>query len=460
MTPEPRHARVRAFWLSVTLLVGVAAAQTTPAAPATSSAAPSTTAPARPFTLQDALNALPSAPQWRQADLAYQAAQQALRGAQAAAGLSVAVGGSASTATGAGLNASVDASASLNVLPWSSTNDAVRSAERALVTARTTLGTTRARLRQTTVQQYFAARLAQQDLTVAQQTSALRQALLAAATAQRAQNTITQETLLTRQADAQAAAAAVATAQATLQTSTFALASTLGVTLSDVTFSTAPTLPAEPGDVNALVAQALAQRAEVVGANEDLANAQDDLAAARRDRSLPALSASAKYGASGSGQGGTSLSTSLDLKTGDLTASFSQPLTGSGNNGSFSLGVSASYTIIDPVGDARIASAQVSVSNAQVALGLARQTVEQNVRQTYAQLASARDALTAAQTRLQAAQSTLDTTNAQFAAGLAIATDVTNAQVNLLQASRDLEDTLETAQLAGVSLTIATGGTP
>ena len=465
MTANPRAARppgisLRAAGLSLALLTGLAAAQTAPATPPSPPASASPAAPAAaPFTLGDALNLLPNSPQWRQADLAYQAAQQALRSAQAGAGLSLAAGGSASV-VGGSLSASVDASASLNVLPWSSTNDAIRSAERALVTARTTLATTRAKLRLTVTQQYFAARLAEQDLAVAQQTSALRQALLAAATAQRVQNTATQETLLTRQADAQQAAASLASAQSSLQTGTFALAGTLGVTLTGVTFSSAASLPDDPGDLNALVARALAQRAEVVGATESLASAQADLDAARRSRSLPALSATLKYGGSGSGAGGTSLSTGLDLQSGDLTASFSQPLTGSQNGGSLSLGVSASYAILDPAADAKIASAQLSVSSAQTGLALARQTVEQDVRQQVAQLAAARGALEAARTRVQAAQTALDTTRAQLAAGLAVATDVTSAQLNLLSANRDLENALETAQIAAASLQTATGGTP
>ncbi len=452
----PAARQYRAWWLTAALLSGVAAAQTTilstTLAPVT---APTSTA--QVLTLQDALSALPQAPQWRQADLAYQAAQLALVSAQAAVGLTVAVGTTATGTLGAAsaLTTSVNATASLNVLPWSSTNDAVRATQRALTTAQATRDTTRQKLQQTVAQQYFAARLAQQDLTLAQQTNDLRQVLLQAATQQRAQNTITQETLLTRQTEAQQAAAALASAQTALQNGTFALASTLGTSLNQVSFTTDGQVPSAPGDVNALVQQALTRRSEVIGAQAALADAQDALTAAQRDRRLPALTADVS-----AGTGSTAVTGSLDLKTGDLTAKLTQPLTGttSETSASFAVGVSASYTLIDPSGDAKIASAQTSVASAQTNLGLERQTVEQDVRQRAATLQNALNALTAAQTTVTAAQSTLSTTEAQFATGTAVTTDVTNAQVNLLQAQRDLENARETAQLDQVALQLATGG--
>lgn len=433
--------QARPLALGALLALGVAGAQA--ATPATALALP------------DLLARLPNAPAWLQADLALQAAQRNLEAARAASGLTLGVGGSLSATTSSGtssLSSGLNVTAGAGVLPWTGTQDAIRAAERDLVTARAQQAASRASLRLTVQQQYFAARLAQINLDLAQQTVELRTALVAAANAQRALGAASQETVLTRTADLQTAQTALDSARQTLQQATFALAATLGTPLSGVTFSTAPADPGDGGDLNALITQALAGRSSIVAADQTLQAAQDSLGIAQRDRSFPNLSATLRYGQAGSSDAGSSVSGSLNLKTGALSASLNPAFSGNTGTNALSVGVTASFNLLDPAADARISGARTQLSSAQLNLSLARQNAELDVRQKYASLAGARGALASAQTRVQGAQTALDTANAQLAAGSATPTDVLSATVNLRTAQRDLESALETAQLAAAAL--------
>ncbi|WP_169737197.1 TolC family protein, partial [Deinococcus pimensis] len=120
-----------------------------------------------------------------------------------------------------------------------------------------------------------------------------------------------------------------------------------------------------------------------IAAQQSLAGAQATLANATRDRALPNVTANVKYGA-----GGTGLSGSLNLTTGVASAGVTTGFGGGAT--SLSLGVGASFTLVDPVGDAKVASARTQVASAELALSLARQNVELDVRQKYDALTSAR----------------------------------------------------------------------
>lgn len=442
---RPRAARLL---LLAALLGGLALAQSTPP-------------PGTPLTLEEALSQLPTAPQWQQADLTVAQAQRALESAQAATGLALSAGGGLSSSTVNGnttLTPSLSLTASAGLLPWTPQQDAIRAAQRNLQNALAQRAATRNTLALTLEQQYFAARLSQLALSAAQQTVALREQQLAAAQAQRQLGAASQAAVLTATANLQTAQAALANAQQTAQQNLFALGNTLGVNLPDTAFSSAPADPGDPGDLGALIARAQANRSEVLAARQGVAAAQDQLNIARRSRSLPDVSASLRYGQAGAGGAGSStLSASLDFKSGVGSASFAPPLNGSSGTSALSLGVSASFAILDPAGDAAIRSAETSLGSAQLALTLAQRQVELNVRQQYASLLGARGAIAAATTQLQTAQTTLASVQAQFAAGSVTGTDVLSAQVNLLTAEQNLESALETAQLAAFALQTAQG---
>lgn len=422
-------------------------------------------AAATPLSLQQVLAQLPRSPQWQQSELTLEKARRNLEAARARVGLTVGLSGGLSSSTtfsdGSGsLTPTLGASASANVLPWSSAQDSVRAAERSLRTAEAQNNATRANLVLSAQQQYFAARLASFDRSVAQRTLELRQRQLAAANAQRELGNASQQTVLERTADFQEAQSTLAKAQQTLQQNTFALANTLGVALTNVAFSTAPQDPGEPADLNALIASALKNRSDVISAQQALASAQSELEAARRNRALPALTASVQYGQLGGNASGTSLGGSLNFKTGAASATFNPGLGGSTSAASLALSLSASFNLIDPAAEADIQSAQTNLQAAEIALGLARQGAELAVRQQHAALRSARAPLEAVRSSVAAAQAALDAVNARFAAGSATQTDVLAAEVNLLSAQRNYEQALETAQLALHALQNAQGLIP
>ena len=132
------------------------------------------------LTLDQALKALPNSLEWQQADLSYLNAQKSLDSARAAAGLRVNAGADTSlgfpSAGNGSQTLSVSATASLTVLPWSSTFDAVRNAERALTRAALDRTDSRNTLTLNVFNQYFSARLSSTDVEIGKTNLSLSEA--------------------------------------------------------------------------------------------------------------------------------------------------------------------------------------------------------------------------------------------------------------------------------------------
>ncbi len=418
--------------------------------------------------LPQALQALPNTLDWKSADLNYESAVRQLEAAQAALGFKLSGGADYTLRENSGSNLSLSSTASLGLLPWSSSADAVRSAERALERAALTRRDARNNLFLTLHTQYFNLRQAQSDLTIAQATLALRERQLQIVTAQNQAGTATLSELLTAQQNLDTARSGLVSAQGALELARLSLSGTLGQNPQQLgSPSTPPEEPNLPGEsLEALLQRALESRSDVLRAMSQLREAEENLASAERDRWIPNASLSAGYSSSGN-----SLSAGLNFKSGVASLSAALPLvqgTGGGAQAQgYSLGLSLSLPLFDPVSDSRIRTAQTALQAARQSLETARKAAELDVRQKYQGLQTAKAAIAAARAGLNAANQNLRTAQARLQAGTGTSVDVQAAQLGQLQAQRNLEAALIQAQLAalalqnalGTDLTTALGGT-
>lgn len=454
--------------LSLALLAPPASAQSTPqATPPPAQSAPE--AAPTPLTLAQTLARLGGSPGWRSADLQFRGAELALDSARARAGLNVTVGVDASAVKvpvrsgETTLGATVTAQVAASVLPWSPALEAVRSAERDLARAGAERRAAQLSAAVNAVQAYYAARNAAANLALAGQQVALAERQLAVAQAQRTAGALPPEGLLARQAALDDARAAQRQARANVDLAARSLANLLGgaVTLptDPAAFSPLPAAPGDPGPLDALVARALTGRPEVTRAQNDLSDARARVQAAGLDARLPDLTASVQYGelAGAQGTAGRVVGASLNAKTGVLAGQVSVPLRNAGERPTgLALGLSGSFPVIGGGKGTALASAEVGVQAATLALGTAQQSVDLEVRQRYADLQSARDSVSSAQSGLTRAQAALTTAQARLGAGLVTELDVQSAQLGVAQAQLALDNAVVNAYLASLRLAQST----
>ncbi|WP_189093945.1 TolC family protein, partial [Deinococcus ruber] len=200
--------------------------------------------------------------------------------------------------------------------------------------------------------------------------------------------------------------------------------------------STLATLPA----VNATLTAARAFSPALASAQKAVTDAQVAIDSARRARDLPATSVSASFGP-GSGSSRSGLNASLNLNSGIASASYTQPIslgTASAGSASFALGLTASFNVLDPAADGTLKLAELQLQQAQAALTVQGQTVDQNALDAYNAARIAAQAIQARQTAVTAYTTALATVQTRFEVGLSTETDVLNAQIALAQAVRDL----------------------
>lgn len=420
------------------------------------------------LTLEAALKALQNSPSWRSADLSYESALRALEAAQAASGLQVTPGASYTLADSSGStsnNLTLSGTASLNVLPWTPSADAIRAAQRALERAALTRASTRNTLYATLISQYFGVRQAMESNNLAQANLKLQEALTRVAQAKYDTGQLSLSDLLTQQQALESAQVSAGSAAGNLEIARQTLANTLGIPASNLgefpTAPTTPTLPTEP--LEALISQAQARRPDVRIAQSQLEDAQDNLSIAQRNRWLPDSSVNLGYSVRNptTGSTTTSISAGLDFKSGTAGLSASVPVVSSSSSGNtanvLSLGLSVSFPLLAPSGDASIRSSQTALSAAQLALQSAQRAAELDVRQKYQQAQTALAQVGIAQAALTTANQTLKTAQAKLAAGTGTAVDVQQAQVNVQQAQVNLDSAIINAQTAAIALQNALG---
>ncbi|GGS22288.1 TolC family protein [Deinococcus knuensis] len=473
-----RPARMTLLTLSV--LLGFAGAQQTAPPTATPPAASGAAAPAASLT--PLLESLRGAPDWRAADLNYRAAQLTLDSARTRAGLSVTAGVDGSltrvpwdsgTFTGA---TTLTVNASLNVLPWAPALEGARSAARSLAGAAVDLRNTRARLTVQALQAYEGVRGASGALELSRAQLDLARAQLSAAQSQRSDGVLSAEGLLAQQAAFENAQAAQTRAERTQAQALRSLNRLLGapVTLPAQAgaFAPLPTVTVN-GTLPELLDRALSRRPEVARAQAALADAQAGLSAAQLDARFPDVTASVRAGqlSDATGNSGRVFSGTLNVKQGTLGAQVSVPLKDtSAIPGGVALSLSASLPVFGNTRGTALTQAQLGVTQAQLALDSARQSVELDVRAALDALQNEQDALNAARTTAEQARTALDSARARLNAGLGTALNVRQAELTSLQADQALQSQLNAVTLATLTLAQATtdldpllltsGGTP
>lgn len=455
--------------LSLALLASSAAAQTAPVSPEPVPVQAAPVVVPTPLTLADTLTRLRGSPGWRSAELQYRSAGLALDSARARAGLTVTVGADASAVkvpvdSGATtLSTTLTAQASASVLPWSPARAAVSSAERNLERAAADLRASQLNLVVNAVQAYWAARNAAANLALADAGAALAARQVEVAQAQRTAGVLPPEVLLARQGALDEAQAAARQARVSVDLAARGLANLLGgaVTLPTdaAAFGPLPAAPTASVPLDALINRALTGRAEVARAANDLADAQAQFRAAGLDARLPDLSAGVQYGELAGAQGGAGrvVGGSLDVKTGVLAGQLSVPLGSSGERPSgLALSLSGRFPVVGGGKRAALASAEVGVEAARLALDSARQSVDLEVRQRYADLQTALDSLGSARGTLARAEAALATARARLDAGLSTALDVQDAELTVSRTRLAVEGALVNAHLASLRLAQAT----
>jgi len=235
--------------------------------------------------LPQALQTLPRTLDWKSADLNYESAVRQLEAAQAALGFKLSGGADYSLRESSGSNLILSSTASIGLLPWSSSADAVRSAERALEQAALTRRDARNNLWITLHTQYFNLRQAQADLAVAQATLALRERQLQIVSAQNQAGAATLSELLAAQQNLDTARSGLVSAQGALELARLSLSNTLGLNPQQLgSPSTPPEEPSLPAEsLEALLQRALERRSDVLRALLQLREAEENLASAERD---------------------------------------------------------------------------------------------------------------------------------------------------------------------------------
>ncbi len=455
--------------LSALLAAPLPLAQTAPlqTAPLQTSAVQTT-----PFTLQDALAGLGTSSASRQLQLALQSAQVQAQAAQASTGFTAGVSGSAgysaggsstgssgTVTTGSSVSASVGITASLPVLPWAAATLGAQSAARSLKVAQVTYAQGTAALQTTLEQAYGRAVTAQLNLAALGSTLALARRQLAQVTAFQAENNATAVSVHTAQAALQTAQTSLQGAQNEFDSARRALGILTGRDLAGASFS--PDLSAAlagaalPG-LPAALAAAQNFSPALATAQKAVADAQASVSNAERARRLPAATLSADYGPGSSGSR-SGLSGSLNLQSGVASVGYTQPIGGGAGSSSFSLGLSASFNVLDPAADGALKVAQLGLQQSQLALVVQQASLIQSLQDSYSAAALAASSVLPRQTGVAAYTTAVNVARDRLTAGLATETDVLNAEIALAQAVRDLNSAQISALITSAQLSALTG---
>jgi outer membrane protein TolC len=422
---------------------------------------------ARDYTLGDALSALPQAAAWRALDRNVDAAQASLNAASGNA-INLSVGGdgarvASSSATpelnAVQLNASVNATATFAVAPWSPVYDGVRAAALALERARLERRTARATLWADTVERYFAARNAGFVTLLAERAVALQTQRLRIAEGQARVGTGTQEGVRVAQAALETARANSNAASGNERLARRALFVTIGqADQADARLNTAPEERVVPALESVDVHAALERREDVGRALLTVREAEDALAIARRDRLLPQANLVVSVGgANGNGQPtGAQANVNFNVQSGTLGVSTAYGF-GTPAATQFTLSVSVSLPVVSPGADGRIRAAEAGLQAAQLALEQARATAEVEVLGAWTRADAAAQQVRVANANLAAARQRLADTERRVELELSPALELDAARLSSDQAERDLESAVAAASVAAWRLEIALG---
>ena len=215
------------------------------------------------------------------------------------------------------------------------------------------------------------------------------------------------------------------------------------------------TRPALP-DLADLQAAALSRRPEVLQARAAVADAQAALDTAARDARLPEASASIRAGELNpvTGGAGRSVSGTFDLRSGTLGAQVRLPL-GEGKatyRTSVGLNLRASVPLLGGGRSEAAAQAEAGLAAAQQALTQAEDGLRLELEAAYSEAVYALDSLTAAELSQRSAQAALERTRARVEAGLDTPLNLTQAQLRLLNTTAQVHQAQRQARLNWLDL--------
>ncbi len=417
------------------------------------------------FTLEESLRLLPQSAAWRASDQAFLIAERSVNVARGAAGLSVTVGGEANRSqvssadpalNGTAFTGSINAQASITVLPWSPTFDAVRAAERNLERARLDLLENRSNLQLQLFSQYLQVQLATTDVKLAMQNQNFAEQRLKITQAQLEARTATREAVLSAEATARSAQTNARAALNAQNLSIRGFFATIGLPPRDAVFSSvinAPKLEITENNLGNKIIQARATRSDVRRAILAVREAEDALTIAQRDRWLPNLGINASIAGVGADgrPTGTQVGANLNLGTGTIGVNGSYAPTTS-NATATTISLQISIPLVAPSNDARIDTAQVSLNAAKLNLENAENTAALDIESKYYEYLAIAAQQEVAKANLSTAQRRTTDTQARLEAGLTNTLELEQAKLQEAQATREVQNASNQTVLAAYRL--------
>ncbi len=412
------------------------------------------------FTLEEAWKLLPQSLNWRASNQAYLIAERSLNIARGAAGLSLNIGAdlsrnqvSSSTdpaLNGSAVTGSINAQASLAILPWSPAFDGVRAAERNLERAKLDLLENHSNLQLQLLNQYLSIQLLQTDVALANQNQVFAKLRLQITQAQFVAKTTTREAVLNAEAalkSAEANARAIANAK---NNAIRGFLINLGQTPKDIILSSSlkPILIEETSLGN-YIKQAQSNRLDLRRAALNLREAEDNLAIATRDRWLPNLGINTTISGIGSDgkPTGTQLGASLNLGTGTLGINGAYSPNASSAT-STSISVQISIPIVAPIQDARIDTAQAALEATRLNFENIQNNIELEVQSKFYQYLAASAQVELAKANLESSLQRRTDTEAKLAAGLSTTLELEQSKLSESQATREIQNAVQQSILS------------
>lgn len=361
------------------------------------------------------------------------------------ASVSIASDAGLDLAGGSTVSASASGEASFDVLPFGPSQEALERAQDSVARASAELSAARRSAVVTVAGEYLAALRARQATTLRQEALALAQARLQAAEARNQAGAASDADVVSAQLDVAGATDDLAAAQRDARTARAALSQTLGMQLTPVDGATA-TLDTGP----LATAPNLDGRSDIIAAALDLASAELDLRAARRDAGVSA-SAQLRF-ATSSRDAALALSASFDSATLQPSAAATVTL-GANAVASTSLAAGVGLTIpLDAAAGAGLDAYRQAVSVARDQLARARDGASVEIADARRNL-EGEQAQHDLQTRLVVqAQATLERTRARYDLGLVSILELRNAALTLHQAQLDQDRSADATLVAGLAL--------
>ncbi|MFN8509379.1 MAG: TolC family protein [Deinococcaceae bacterium] len=396
-----------------------------------------------------------ASPQWKQINLQYESSETTWKSLTGSSIGHVTVGsalGYSSMGGNSNTSSNWSVSASTSVLPWSSASLEMQKGYFVFLKAQVNRIASQNATIVDIYSQWCTWAETERQLKLAQERLAWAKVQLEIARAQVQQGTLSSDGLKTKAYEQVRMQADVDTALDHVEQARAGVSSALGLpNVGSESDFVLPQLVVPEMTLSEAVQTAWSHRSEVFSAQYELESARIDAAAARRN-AWPTVALSGQFGNIGS-QGGTLISTGLNINTGLLSLQASGPFqSASSSPNGLSATLSMNIPLFDPSTAAAVESADLKVRQLELALEMAKMTVQMDVQKSRTTVIRAYSAVRTAELSLELSQSITSTKEAQFAAGIGTVLDVQEAQLNTTSSEVTLETARSNVWLAELSL--------